>query len=245
MREQQDRPAQTSNARLRWGGAVLIAGLACVLSVTACRAKEGSDPIAFVRAIERAKPDYVKRNAEGLVVDLRLSYSLCNGSNLATVARIEGLKSLTLQCGPLDVAGIRSLAANRTLSSLDFQCFSYYSNGLPAGVLFAATELPNIRRLALIGSDAPESEYTALAGMSNLTELVIAYSKNFTDAHFNSLTNAPALRSVTIISNDKLSRQVANSLSQFPQLTNAVLHVKGWHTNWQPNAKSIEPGGVK
>jgi hypothetical protein len=31
MKKQQDRPAQTSNTRLRWGGAVLIACLACVL----------------------------------------------------------------------------------------------------------------------------------------------------------------------------------------------------------------------
>ena len=83
----------------------------------------------------------------------------------------------------------------------------------------------------------------ALAGMSNLTELVITYSRNFTDVDFYNLENAPALRSVEIQS-DALTPFATKMLSQFQFrfLTNALLSGKTvWSTNWQPHAERTEP----
>jgi hypothetical protein len=208
--------------------------------------EEVSDPVACFRALQRANAGYVKlkQAADGHVVELRLSWKCCNGSNLAAAAKIQGLQKLTLQTGEPDVPGIRSLAANPTLSSLEFLCFSYASNGLPVGLLSAASDLPNVRRLVLYYSDAPGSEYTALGSMSNLTELFIVASSNFTDAHFYSLTNAPALQFVDIQSSE-LTPQSTKMLNQFRLLTNAFLRSETWRTNWHRNATNTASGGVK
>jgi hypothetical protein len=173
------------------------------------------------------------------VLSLDLRREWCNRTNLATVARIQELRELRLHSGALDAAGVGSLATSPSLSSLSFVCCGQ----LPAGVLSAAAKLPKIRRLELLASDPPSSEYMALAGMSNLTELVITYSRNFTDVDFYNLENAPALRSVEIQS-DALTPFATKMLSQFQFrfLTNALLSGKTvWSTNWQPHAERTEP----
>jgi hypothetical protein len=221
--------------------AVIIVSVACCWPSIGGAADEGSEPTALVDAVERENPDCVERNADGLVVSLLLRHERCNPTNLASVASIRGLRELRLQGGTPDAAAVRSLAASASLSSVSFGCF----RELPAGVLPAVADLPNIRHLRLVYSDVPSEEYACLAGMSNLTELVITFSRNFTDAHLYSLKDAPALRSLKIQS-EKLSSEASRMPEQFRSLTNAVLSGKTvWRTNWHPRLEWTEPEGPR
>ena len=229
------------NPLLNWSGALLTTCLALLLISGASLAEEGSGPSALVREIERENPRFVERNADGLVVNLLLHREWCNRTNLLIVAKLPGLRELRLQGGAPDVAGVRSLAASPSLSSLSFACFGQ----LPAGVLPAVADLPNIRQLRLVASDAPSADYMSLAGMSNLTELAISYSRNFTDADLRRLQKVPTLRSLKIQS-DALSAEAGNIIEHFHTLTNAMLSGKTeWHTNWHPRLDRTETGGPR
>lgn len=72
MREEQGTFPQIGNLLLKSGTAVVSASLVLFLTSPTSLAQDGTAAVRLVREIERENPQFVERNANGLVVSLLL-----------------------------------------------------------------------------------------------------------------------------------------------------------------------------
>jgi hypothetical protein len=197
---------------------------------------------ALVQALERESSYNVERDAQGRVVMLRLPSDRCCNESVALLRQLPELRNLWLYRSRENVSadGIRLLRQNTNLCSLTFACF--FTN-LPTGILSEVAALPYVTRVQFVSAEPPAPEYTALAHMTNLTDLQIDYGIYFADGELALFTNAPSLRNL-IVRSRALTSNSAALLPRFHSLTNAELmnltDRTSWKCNWPPAIGSVE-----
>jgi hypothetical protein len=137
------------------------------------------------------------------VQQLDLTCPQLRDEDFASVAKVSGLKWLTLSSTPLTVEGVRHL------DGLPIETVELQSMTLPPGVLERLSRLPNLMRLMLRGCTFDEQDFASFRHHPRLEDLRL-YDMCLSDRNLGTICSLPALRTLgvkcTCGSNTKLER---------------------------------------
>jgi hypothetical protein len=135
--------------------------------------------------------------------DLTVNCPHLRDEDLAIIAKVSGLKWLTLSSTPLTVEGVRHL------DGLPIETVELQSMTLPPGVLERLSRLPNLMRLMLRDCTFNEQDFASFRHHPRLEDLRV-YDLCLSDRNLDTICSLPALRTLgvkcTCGSNTKLER---------------------------------------
>jgi hypothetical protein len=135
--------------------------------------------------------------------DLTVNCPHLRDEDLAIIAKVSGLRWLTLWSTPLTVEGVRHLDGLR-IETVELQSMS-----LPPGVLERLSRLPNLMQLRLRDCTFDEQDFASFRDHPRLEDLSV-HELCMSDRNLDTICSLPALRSLgvecTCGTNTKLGR---------------------------------------
>jgi hypothetical protein len=196
------------------------------------RAKDGrvsQTAIELVNRIEKAFPDLVSRNSNGMPESLELPSEHIDAQSLALVSEFDTIHTLKLNGLPgtnaagLSSKGIACLAEMHNLRSLALRCFP--ARGLNRGVFESISRLTQVRKLTLYSAAPPREEYVCITNMAQLSSVRILWCTNFGDDELRWVTNLAHLGELVLMGTS-VSPSGTNILRHAGSVTNVVVKMR-------------------
>jgi len=198
--------SRSMNPRLRKVWALIAVLCSFVANFDTARASDttNAELKMLLRSLQGEYPSInykgLTRDATGRIIEARIGYTNLTDSNLFLLSKINSIQSLWMRGGPskkyISTEDLSSLHKLTNLIELHAGCFLAYWK---PGVFEQICELRGLKKLNLYYSfPAAAENYARLAQLTNLEELRITGTTNFTLREAHVLTNLTRLKNLSV-----------------------------------------------